>query len=154
MVLVSRAPFALASKAATWNPRRFLCRRGLATHNETLLPAEIQGQIANQDRYWQKIPQWRNTSTEDFLSYNWQVFSRPTQDNDPAHDEGEQYHPNTRSAGDLHALRLAPNDPACFFGNCPLFGFCPSNSAYRGCQRRCAKGAHVSPPDPSCPQPH
>ena len=103
MLLVSSAPFALASKATIWSPLRLFCRRALATRNETLLPVEILRQTANQDRYWRKIPQWRNMSIEDFLSYKWQVASRPTKDNDAAHDEGKEYIPSR------HMLSLRPS---------------------------------------------
>lgn len=56
-------------------------RCGFATLNRQLsqLPGQQQTpplshqQTNNQDTYWKKIPQWKDISTDEFLSYRWQV---------------------------------------------------------------------------------
>ena len=47
-------------------------RRPLSTNTIHIIP--------DKNPYWHQIPQWRNTSVEEFLSYGWQVINPAAQD--------------------------------------------------------------------------
>ena len=131
MIFILRVQLVPSWKATPLNPFRIHFRYGLATHSKTSsLPPDLQQQPAKRDPYWQKIPQWKDTSIADFLSYRWQVLSRPTLDKTPTYNRDEQRRPDARSAYHFYALRLARKDTTCAFGKRSLLTCCLSRSIY------------------------
>ena len=77
--LVSRSlfPHALAAQSRALSagpPRHLSFRQVVKKHTRSLAT------VASNDRYWQRVPMWKDVEDKDFLSYEWQVRGSASHD--------------------------------------------------------------------------
>ena len=154
MMSASRYLFTLSSKRGPRSPTGPWCKRGLATPSNAMFLSETQLQTASRDPYWQKIPQWRNTSEDDFLSHRWQVLFRLMQGDAPTYHTDGKFPSDAGTTCDFYAFNPSSFDLAYTFRAEQYPTFSQPRSISQRCQRRRASSADVNTPIASHTEPH